>query len=138
MRNLTFAAVIALALLKYVYAQNAAYRQDPGWHAPAEAADRRNPLAGRPEVAGGGKSFSSECVSVTEKLAPACPKKMPRIAVQVVQAQSDGTLFWKITNGNPDRGMPTFRRLPELQRWQLVLYLRKLSRPLDTRKHRPD
>jgi hypothetical protein len=44
----------------------------------------------------------------------------------VVQSQSDGALFWKITNGNPDRGMPSFSRLPELQRWQLVLYIRSL------------
>jgi len=44
-----------------------------------------------------------------------------------VQEQSDGALFWKITNGNPDRGMPSFSRLPELQRWQLVLYLRRLK-----------
>jgi hypothetical protein len=37
-------------------------------------------------------------------------------------------LFWKITNGNTDRGMPSFSKLPELQRWQLVLYLRTLRR----------
>jgi len=37
------------------------------------------------------------------------------------------TLFWKITNGNPDRGMPSFSKLPEPQRWQLVLFVRKLK-----------
>jgi len=45
----------------------------------------------------------------------------------VVQQQSDGTLFWKITNGNAGRGMPSFSKLPELQRWQLVLYIRNLK-----------
>jgi len=49
------------------------------------------------------------------------------LQLPVVQSQSDGALFWKITNGNPDRGMPSFSRLPELQRWQLVLYLRTLQ-----------
>ena len=49
------------------------------------------------------------------------------LQLPAVQQQSDGTLFWKITNGNPDRGMPSFSRLPELQRWQLVLYLRTLK-----------
>jgi hypothetical protein len=44
-----------------------------------------------------------------------------------VQQQSDGTLFWKITNGNSSRGMPAFSKLPELQRWQLVLYVRALT-----------
>jgi hypothetical protein len=45
----------------------------------------------------------------------------------VVQQQTDGVLFWKITNGNPDRGMPSFSRLPDLQRWQLILHLRTLN-----------
>jgi hypothetical protein len=54
-------------------------------------------------------------------------KKAADLQLDVVQGQSDGSLFWKITNGNPDRGMPSFSRLPELQRWQIVLYLRQLS-----------
>ena len=52
------------------------------------------------------------------------------LQLPVVQSQSDGVLFWKITNGNARRGMPSFSKLPELQRWQLVLYVRKL-RPAD-------
>jgi len=45
----------------------------------------------------------------------------------LVQQQSDGALFWKITNGNLGRGMPSFSALPEAQRWQLVLFLRRLT-----------
>jgi hypothetical protein len=45
----------------------------------------------------------------------------------VVQEQRDGVLFWKITNGNPDRGMPSFSKLPDLERWQLILFLRTLK-----------
>ncbi len=50
------------------------------------------------------------------------------LQLPVVQEQSDGALFWKITNGNPDRGIPSFSKLPEPQRWQLVLYLRTLRK----------
>jgi mono/diheme cytochrome c family protein len=56
-------------------------------------------------------------------------KKAANLTLPVVQAQPDGVLHWKITNGNPDRGMPSFSRLPELQRWQIVLYLRTFKRP---------
>ncbi len=49
------------------------------------------------------------------------------LQLPVVQEQSDGTLFWKITNGNTGRGMPSFSKLPELQRWQIVLYIRTLK-----------
>jgi hypothetical protein len=45
----------------------------------------------------------------------------------VVQEQSDGVLFWKITTGNTRRGMPTFSFLPESQRWQLVLHIHRLA-----------
>ena len=54
-------------------------------------------------------------------------KHSANLRLPVVQAQSDGALFWKITNGNPDRGMPSFSKLPELQRWQVVLYIRMLK-----------
>ena len=53
-----------------------------------------------------------------------------------VQDETDGELFWKITNGNSDRGMPSFSKLPELQRWQLVLYLRTLK-PTDSTPAKP-
>ena len=56
-------------------------------------------------------------------------KKAADFHLPAVQQQTDGTLFWKITNGNPDRGMPSFSRLPELQRWQIVLHLRTLASP---------
>jgi hypothetical protein len=48
------------------------------------------------------------------------------LQLPLVQQQSDGVLFWKITNGNTRRGMPSFSKLPELQRWQIVLYIRRL------------
>jgi len=55
-------------------------------------------------------------------------KKAADLQLPVVQDQNDGTLYWKITNGNPDHGMPSFSGIPELQRWQIVLYLRTLNR----------
>lgn len=42
-------------------------------------------------------------------------------------AESDGSLYWKITYGR--KPMPSFvYKLSELQRWQLVIYLRDLQR----------
>lgn len=110
-------------------AQNLSYRQDPGWKAPARAAARKNPLAGRSDViAGGKKLFERHCIECHGRsgqgLGHAADLQLP-----VVQQQSDGTLFWKITTGNARHGMPTFSGLPELQRWQLVMYLRTLPHP---------
>lgn len=110
-------------------AQNTGYERDPKWVAPDSAASRSNPLAGRKEaVGGGGKLFQRHCVEChgTDGTGR---KKAADLTLPIVQAERDGVLYWKITNGNPDRGMPSFSRLPELQRWQLVLYLRTLKQP---------
>jgi hypothetical protein len=43
-----------------------------------------------------------------------------------VQSDTDGELFWKITNG---RGaMPAWKQLPEAERWQIVNYIRTLKK----------
>jgi len=108
--------------------QNTAYQPDPGWRAPAAAAFKPNPLAKRPEAAAGGKKlFLRNCTECHGNDGSGIMKKHAAdLQLPVVQEQSDGALFWKITNGNPDRGMPSFSKLPELQRWQLVLFLRSL------------
>jgi mono/diheme cytochrome c family protein len=110
-------------------AQNLSYRPDPDWQAPAPAAARANPLAPTPEiVAGGSKLFRRHCAECHGEDGRGL-RKAADLQLPVVQQQSDGALFWKITNGNSRRKMPSWARLPELQRWQLVLYLRTLAPP---------
>jgi mono/diheme cytochrome c family protein len=122
-------AVGVILLAATLAAQNTAYEQDPNWRPPAEAMARKNPLASRPEAAAGGeKLFKRNCVECHGEDGTGLVKKHAAdLQLAKVQEQSDGVLFWKITNGNPDRGMPSFSRLPELQRWQLVLHLRMLK-----------
>jgi len=98
--------------------------EDAKWTAPAEAAQRANPLANRPDAeAGGRKLFLQRCASCHGDDARGGDKG-PDLTAADVQAQSDGALFWKITHGNTRTGMPTFSFLPEIQRWQLVLHVR--------------
>lgn len=136
MRTRILKTMLLIAFLKSASGQNTCYRQDPRWHAPPEAAARPNPLASRPDTAAGGeKLFRRNCVECHGENGTGIAKKNSAdLQLSVVQQQSDGALFWKITNGNADRGMPSFSRLPELQRWQLVLYLRKLKTVPDGRR----
>ena len=110
-------------------AQNPSYRQDPQWIAPAGAAARLNPLANKPESAAGGKKlFLRNCAECHGANGSGMEKKHSAdLQLAVVQQQTDGVIFWKITNGNASKGMPSFSKLPELQRWQLVLFIRTLS-----------
>lgn len=122
-------AASTLLLLLTTAAQNTNYQPDASWHAPRESVSRTNPLANRPQAAAGGrKLFLRNCAECHDTDGSGIVKKHSAdLQLPVVQEQSDGTLFWKITNGNPNRGMPSFSKLPELERWQLVLFLRRLK-----------
>ena len=128
--------VLAIGFMTSVFAQNVSYQQDPKWQAPAEAVARPNPLAQKPEATAGGKKlFQRNCVECHGATGTGLEKKRAAdLQLTAVQQQTDGALFWKITNGNTDRGMPSFSRLPELQRWQLVLYLRTLTPTMDSQQ----
>jgi len=127
LRNLLLAS--ATLLCGAAFAQNTSYKQDSTWRPPDQAATRKNPLAENKNAAGGGaKLFQRHCAECHGPTGTGL-KKAANFTMPEVQSQSDGTLFWKITNGNADRGMPSFSQLPELQRWQLVLHLRTLTPP---------
>jgi len=108
---------------------------DPtGWTAPPEADKLKNPLAGNPAATAEGKKlFMSTCnVCHGDKGkgdGPAGLALTPRPANLTsvkVQSQSDGAIFWKITNGNPP--MASYKEIfTEEQRWQLVNYIRELG-----------
>lgn len=116
------AALLFLAAVPVAFAQ--VREVDPTWTAPPEAAVRPNPLGGRPETAAGGrKLFEQRCANCHGDDRRGTDKG-PDLTSAEVQRQSDGALFWKITQGNTKGGMPTFSFLPQIERWQLVLHLR--------------
>jgi len=128
-------AAIAVAGL-CLSAQNLAYVPDSSWRAPQSAVARHNPLSDRRELAAGGrKLFARNCADCHGSDGSGNEKKHSAdLQLPMVQEQSDGALFWKISNGNTVRGMPSWSNLPELQRWQLVLYVRTLK-PADPAAH---
>ena len=124
-RRRIIAAVAVMLFALIAHAQQARDR-DPRWIAPADAAEKSNPLASRPEaVAGGSKIYRQRCATCHGENGRGTAKA-PDLTAPGVQAQSDGALFWKISSGNTHAGMPTFSFLPEPQRWQLVLQVRAL------------
>jgi len=126
MRALTAILVLASGALAMVWAQNADYRPDERWQAPRGAAARSNPLPVNAEIVGGGRKLFVRHCAECHRGDGQGSKRAADLLLPVVQEQSDGALFWKISNGNPRRGMPSWGRLPEAQRWQLVHYLRAL------------
>ena len=122
MRIALLITILLFAVL--LLAQNNSYVPDPHWKAPAKAAEARNPLKGASEAVQHGRElFASQCSmchgSDGQGLANAAD-----FHLRSVRAQSDGSLFWKITNGNQQKGMPAFSGLDDHDRWSLVSYLR--------------
>ena len=111
-----------------VSAQDVVRPRDTTWAAPPVAAARHNPVADRPDIrAGGARIFDQRCGACHGEDGRGTAKA-PDLTASDVQAQSDGTLFWKISTGSAFAGMPPFSNLPEGQRWQLVMHLRTLAR----------
>jgi mono/diheme cytochrome c family protein len=123
-------AVTLIACLGPLVAQSDHVRErDPDWTAPPKDAGESNPLSHQATVvAGGGRKLFGQRCNTCHGDDGRGTSRAPNLLAADVQAQSDGTLFWKITSGNTHGGMPSFSFLPQAQRWQLVLHLRTLAR----------
>jgi mono/diheme cytochrome c family protein len=86
-----------------------------------------NPLSGRRDaVLAGEKLFRTNCSSC-HRSATDAPSRAPALDSGETAAMSDRELFRFITNGRLRAGMPSWSRLPEERRWQIIAYLRTLD-----------
>jgi mono/diheme cytochrome c family protein len=98
------------------------------WHmvVPEKARLRENPLAADPQAAAAGaKLFVQHCAQCHGRDATGRAGK-PDLHSDRVRQATPGELEWLLTNGSLRNGMPSWSRLPEPQRWQLVSYLKSL------------
>jgi mono/diheme cytochrome c family protein len=56
------------------------------------------------------------------------PKPRNFTCTEMMKDIPDGQLFWVIQNGSPDTGMPPFQDLKDEQIWQLIFFIRSLSK----------
>jgi len=96
-------------------------------YVPLAAGTRANPYAKDEDaVAAGGKLFQRHCASCHGKNANGMDRVPPLHSLTVKKA-SPGALFWLLRNGLLRRGMPSWSRLPDEQRWQIVTYLESIQ-----------
>lgn len=109
--------------------------QTSAWIAPKEAESAHNPLSPNSTALSDAKTiYQANCSPCHGDRGrgdgPAAQALTPKPADHssiAVQNESDGSLFWKMSEGrNP---MPSYKKVfSDQQRWELVLYIRSLAR----------
>jgi mono/diheme cytochrome c family protein len=105
---------------------------DGSWlrRVPAPERSRENPFSNSNDaVLAGQVLYGRNCASCHGAAAAIGRGSHPSLRSSRVQQATDGELHWLLTNGNLGRGMPSWSRLPDPQRWQLVRYLHSLQPP---------
>jgi mono/diheme cytochrome c family protein len=106
------------------------------WIAPPEANKIINPFAGDKKSVGAGKAlYSTYCVPCHGEKGkgdgPASTSIKTKPADHTsgkIQKQSDGAIFWKLTEGRPALDMVSYKLvLSDNERWSIVNYIRTLS-----------
>ena len=129
-------SLLIAALVTGGWAIAAVAQDKPGeeWVAPARAARKKNPVAAADASLAKGKgAYIKECRSCHGDKGkgdgPAIKdleKKPGDITLSKVLDQTDGALFWKLTEGK--KPMPSYEKtFSEDDRWNVINYLRTLA-----------
>jgi mono/diheme cytochrome c family protein len=111
------------------------FAQSTPWVAPKDADNVKNPLAGNAAAVADGKTlYVANCGPCHGDKGkgdgPAAqglnPKPADHTSVSV-QSQSDGAIFWKLSEGRTP--MPSYKKIfSDQQRWELVNFIRTLAK----------
>jgi glucose/arabinose dehydrogenase/mono/diheme cytochrome c family protein len=100
--------------------------QNANFHnVPASAKDLKNPYEGQ-HLASAKPAYHLRCARCHGENGEGSGN-IPALASGRAQSVTEGELFWYITKGDANSGMPSWSTLPREQRWQIVAYLRVLG-----------
>jgi glucose/arabinose dehydrogenase/cytochrome c5 len=94
--------------------------------APTAAKDTKNPTNAADGAKTGAMLYDKNCSGCHGNKGEGAVDG-PALNSDAAKKASDGELFWFITHGSPENGMPTWQSLSDTQRWQLVDFVRLLQ-----------
>ncbi|HEY8010304.1 MAG TPA: PQQ-dependent sugar dehydrogenase, partial [Rudaea sp.] len=116
---LCLGALIAGNVTSPLSAQETAFHQ-----APANSRAAKNPLAGQTAAVATGHSLYATNCSACHGAKGEGQGDAPALTAGATQTANAGELFWFITQGDVNNGMPAWSALAETERWQIVAYLK--------------
>jgi mono/diheme cytochrome c family protein len=125
---------VALIVLLLTSGHSGAQTAKP-WVAPPDADNLKSSVAGSSSLIAEAKTlYTANCVPChgdkgrgDGPAAPGLNTKPADHTSEAVQKQSDGAIFWKLSEGRAP--MPPYKNVfTDQQRWELVAYIRTLAR----------
>jgi glucose/arabinose dehydrogenase/mono/diheme cytochrome c family protein len=103
---------------------------DTNFHnAPDSAQAMKNPYEGQPTATAAGKHlYARNCLSCHGKTGEGTGN-VPSLVDGKLESAKPGEVFWFITKGDKDNGMPSWAQLPAKQRWEIVSYVKSMGLP---------
>ena len=106
-------------------------------NAPESAQKMKNPYGMQPAAIAAGKQlFARNCVSCHGRTGEGTGN-VPSLIDGKLETATAGEVFWFITKGDKDNGMPSWAQLPEKQRWQIVSFVKSLGLPQNAQAASP-
>jgi len=130
MRSLANRNVLITAAILLPAALLLAADVDTKFHnAPASAQATKDPYEGQPAAVIAGKQlYARNCLSCHGKLGKGTGN-VPSLVDGKLDSVTPGEVFWFITRGDKDNGMPSWASLLVRQRWQVVTYVKSMGAP---------
>src|SRR5271166_1727681 len=99
----------------------------PFHDAPSSAKAMKNPYAGKETAVAEGKTvYARNCLSCHGRTLQGTGN-VPSLVDGKLKGVTAGEVFWFITKGDKDNGMPSWSSLPEEKRWQVVTYVEAVA-----------
>lgn len=96
-------------------------------NAPASERAVKNPYAGQASAVRAGKIVYTRNCGACHGIGGRGTGNVPPLSRGPAQRATDGEILWYVTRGDVANGMPSWARLPEKQRWEVVTYLKSLK-----------
>jgi len=123
------------AIFSCIFLSSILTAQDRRFHnAPPSTQQKKNPYAGQAAAVKAGEQLYARNCRSCHGINGKGNGNIPALSRGATQTAPDGEIFWFITTGSVDNGMPSWAQISEQKRWQIVSYLKTLKNARSTSK----